>query len=285
MGCKAIVVILFVSMAFVPIAQARKITLVTLEYPPYVFQSNRGPTGIAVDLVREAFNRIDTPFSVQVLPWGRAIREIRNGRADGIFTIYRTPEREAFMDYSDEVLIEQSIALFSLSGQPIDFDGSVSSLAPYSIGIVRKVSYGAEIDTAIQEGLLKNLVTANSGVNSFKLLTAKRVDVVISNQLGGLEIMKHLDIEDKVSQLPFYSYDIPSFIAFSKKGALETIKQQIDMALQDMKNDGTYQRIVGRYLKRYKDRHVQLFKLPTTNAEPTFRPNIRRPPLDLVESK
>ena len=257
---------MFLGLVFAPNIQARVIKLVTLEYPPYEFQGAQDASGIAVELVREAFKRIDQPFSIQFLPWGRAIREIKNGRVDGIFTIYKTPEREAFMDYSDEVLIEQSITIFTLHSNQINFDGQLASLAPYSIGVVRKVSYGEEIDRAIQGGMLRKLVTTDTGLNSFKLLLAGRVDVVFSNQLGGLEIVKQLGVEDKVHQLQSYTFDIPSFIAFSKNRGLKEVKNKLDIALRDMKEDGVYHKIVNRYLKRYKETKLQLLKVPQSSS-------------------
>ncbi|CAM4131362.1 substrate-binding periplasmic protein [Pseudoalteromonas byunsanensis] len=245
----AVLLLGLISSAF---SQERVIRLVTLEYPPYEFQGTQDARGIAVDIVREAFDRIDQPFSIQFLPWGRAIREVKNARVDGIFTIYKTPERETFMSYSNEVLVQQSIGFFALKDHQIYFDGRIASLSPYRIGIVRKVSYGEEIDLALAKGVLENIVTTDTGINSFKLLLADRVDVVISNQLGGLEILKQLGLEDKIHQVPSYAYDIPSYIAFGKEPYLEGIKQRLDMAIRAMKEDGSYQKIIADYLQHYR---------------------------------
>ncbi|BBN83856.1 hypothetical protein PA25_38410 [Pseudoalteromonas sp. A25] len=267
MGCKAlIVVLLFASSILAPNIQARVINLVTLEYPPYEFQGAQDASGIAVEIIREAFARIDQPINIQFLPWGRAIREVKAGRVDGIFTIYKTPERETFMDYSQEVLIQQSITFFALKSHPIYYDGRIASLSPYRIGIVRKVSYGEEIDKAIRSGTLENLVTTDTGINSFKLLLADRVDVVVSNQLGGIEILKRLGIEDKVVSLPSYAYDIPSYIAFSKSKKLGAMRKRIDIALRDMKEDGTYKKIVEEYLKHYREHQPELMQLKEIGA-------------------
>jgi polar amino acid transport system substrate-binding protein len=231
----------------------RTIRLATLEYPPYEFQGAEDASGIAVELIKEAFTRIDQPYTIQFLPWGRAIREVRNGRIDGIFTIYKTPEREQFMSYSDEVLINQSISLFALKSNKIHYSGRINSLAAYRIGVMRKVSYGAQIDEALNNGVFENIVTTDTGIKNFKLLLADRVDLVISNRLGGMEIIKQLGIEDLVYQVPSYSYEIPSYIAFSKLSPLSSIKGQLDGALRQMKEDGTYKKIISEYLKHYRN--------------------------------
>ncbi|WP_046003353.1 substrate-binding periplasmic protein [Pseudoalteromonas rubra] len=231
--------------------EQRVIRLVTLEYPPYEFQGKNGPSGIAVELVREVFRRMEQPYSIDILPWGRAIREVETGRYDGIFTIYKTPQRLAFLDYSDEMLIEQSIALFTLRKNNIHFDGRLNSLAPYRVGVMHKVSYGKEIDMALKRGVFENVVTTDTGRRSFELLLADRVEVVVINRLGALEIIKQLGIEDLVAEVPSYRYEIPSYIAFSKVRALDKTRLEVEQALREIKKDGTYDKILQEYLKHY----------------------------------
>jgi polar amino acid transport system substrate-binding protein len=231
--------------------EERVIKLLTLEYPPYEFQGKNGPSGIAVELVREVFKRMEQPYTIEILPWGRAIREVETGRYDGIFTIYKTPQRLTFLDYVDEVLIDQSIALFTLRKNNIHFDGRLNSLAPYRIGVMHKVSYGAEIDKAIRTGVFESVVTTDTGRRSFELLLAGRVEVVIINKLGALEIIKQLGIEELVAEVPSYRYEIPSFIAFSMAKALDKTRLEVEQTLREIKKDGTYDKILQEYLKHY----------------------------------
>lgn len=73
---------------------AEPLRIVTLEYPPYIETKNSQVSGIAVNLVREIFNNLETPIEITVLPWARALNYIETGEADAILTIFKTPQRE-----------------------------------------------------------------------------------------------------------------------------------------------------------------------------------------------
>ncbi|WP_077600075.1 substrate-binding periplasmic protein [Salinivibrio kushneri] len=88
------------------------VRLVTLEYPPYIQTSDGSLDGVAVRVVRQTFSKLGYEVEIEVLPWARALYQVRTGLADGIFTIFKTPEREAFLDYSQQVLFQQGIRLF-----------------------------------------------------------------------------------------------------------------------------------------------------------------------------
>ena len=121
---------------------AKTLELVTLQYPPYVFEHNGEIKGIALEIVEEAFRRMQQPVNVKLLPWARALKYIKRGKADAIFTAFKNPERETFMVYSKEVLINQTISLFVRKDSNIIFDGDLKKLSNYRFGVVRKVSYG-----------------------------------------------------------------------------------------------------------------------------------------------
>lgn len=81
-----------------------QIKLVTLEYPPYITKEGKEVSGVAVELVERVFNKLGKPIKIDVLPWGRAIEYMRIGKADGIFTAFKTPERETFTVYINQVM-------------------------------------------------------------------------------------------------------------------------------------------------------------------------------------
>ncbi|MBQ4811535.1 transporter substrate-binding domain-containing protein [Pseudoalteromonas luteoviolacea] len=226
------------------LVHAKTLRIVTLEYPPYQYLENNVPKGIGVEIVTEVFKRLKQPIDIQFLPWGRAIRELQSGHADGIFTIYFSKDRQQTMLYSDQVLIMQSVSIFTRKDTDIKLVGNIRELGEVRVGLVRNVSYGTEIDAAIKSGVIDQLVETNSGTQSFKLLLADRVDVVISNKLGGMNIVQRLGLQNTVVPNPLYELSIPSYFAFSKNAQGEKLKAQFDKTLQAIKADGTYDAIL-----------------------------------------
>ncbi|KZN34338.1 hypothetical protein N480_22300 [Pseudoalteromonas luteoviolacea S2607] len=226
------------------LVHAKTLRIVTLEYPPYQYLEGNMPKGIGVEIVTEVFKRLKQPINIEFLPWGRAIRELQSGQADGIFTIYFSEKRQQTMLYSEQVLIMQSVSIFTRKDSGIRLAGNIRELSELRVGLVRNVSYGTEIDTAIKSGVIDQIVETNSGTQSFKLLLADRVDVVISNKLGGMDIVRRLGIQNSVSPTPLYELPIPSYFAFSKNTQGKNLKAQFDKVLQAMKADGTYDAII-----------------------------------------
>ena len=217
-----------------------KLNIVTLQYPPYAYKENGQVKGIAVEIVTEAFKRLNLPITITVLPWARALHQIKNGDADAIFTLFKKPEREVFADYSNEVLVPQIVSLYVNKHSTIKFTGDLKQLKPYSFGLVRKVSYGQIFDRALKENILTNVVRSNDAQQSFKMLFSNRIDIVAINKYGALDILQHSNKLNDIKKLKPDLQNIPSYIAFSKKRNLSTIRDKFDDTLRQMKIDGSY---------------------------------------------
>jgi len=239
-------IIFFVS----AISFAAPLELVTLQYPPYEYEENGQAKGIAVEVIREAFSRMQQPITIKVIPWARAILKIEHGDADAIFTAYKTPERETFADYSSEILMPQVVSLFVKKNSPIVFDGDISKLNQYQFGAVRKMSYGKSFDTAVKNGVLTNIQLVTTGEQNFKKLLADRVDIVVSNKYGAVDILKQMNKFDMIKELSPELQSLPSYIAFSKKRNLAAIRDKFDAILKQMKNDGSYDKIINSYFNQ-----------------------------------
>lgn len=240
-------IVLLVSLLTTTISFAVPLELVTLQYPPYEYEENGEVKGIAVEIIQKAFKRMQQPISITVLPWARAIHKIEHGEADAIFTAFKTSERETFAEFSNEILMPQIVSLFVKKNSRIVFDGNISKLSQYQFGAVRKVSYGESFDTAVKNEVLKNIQLVTIGKQNFLKLLRDRIDIVVSNKYGALDILKQLNKLDMVQELSPELQSIPSYIAFSKKRNLSAIRDKFDATLKQMKNDGTYDKIINSY--------------------------------------
>lgn len=244
-----ILVIFIWILSFAPQIAAAPLELVTLQYPPYEYKENGEVKGIAVKIVKEGFQRIGRPIKIKLLPWARAIHMIEQGQADAIFTAYKTPERQLFADYSKEILMPQTVSLFVLRDSTIEWNGDISSISQYRIGAVIKVSYGDIFDGAVNNNILTRVDRVSSGELNMKKLLMKRFDILISNKYGALDILTKMGKLNHVRELSPIVQSVPSYIAFSKKRNLISMRDKFDSVLKEMKNDGTYERIINEYFQ------------------------------------
>ncbi len=152
--------------------------LVTLDYPPYEYSENGEIKGLAVNVIREVFRRLDYKIEIISLPWARSLKLVERGQADAIFTAYRTPEREQFLDYSNEVLMPQEVSLFTRKSFPVHQSSELLSLGKYHFGARIGVSYGEKFDRAVENGTLENIHRVPDGDALIKLMLSSRVDIV-----------------------------------------------------------------------------------------------------------
>jgi len=226
--------------------QAREYQLVTLDYPPYEFEENGKVKGLATEIVREVFRRMGDDVKITVYPWKRSLELVKNGSADAVFTIYHTPEREDFLDYSAEVLVQQKTAFFVLNNSKIKYDRKLDDLKQESFGVVLGVNYGEKFGLFTEKNQHK-IASYYDGFSNMRGLLTGMHTITVSNVLGATTILKSMNKESQVKMLEPVLQDVASYLAFSKAAKLKTVRDKFDKTLKQMKADGTYKKIINKY--------------------------------------
>jgi polar amino acid transport system substrate-binding protein len=239
-------VILQFVLALLPLSGiAADFHFVTLQFPPLEYENEaRRAEGAAVDTVRAIIDRLGHRVTIRVLPWTRALQMVRSGKADAIFTAYKNPERETFLDYSEEILMAQEVFFYRRKGSDFQFDGDIASIREARVGIVSTISYGLVFDRFKQSVRLDK---ANQLTHNLEKLIKGRIDLLPSNRYVAEYTIKTMGLEDRVERLPVMIESVPSYIAFSKKRDLDTLRRQFDEELRKMKGSGEYASILQRH--------------------------------------
>lgn len=100
---KYLLLLTFLSLAPIAWSAPRSIHVVTdLNYPPYVFLNDDGyPEGYEVDIWHLWEKKTGIHVELSPMYWAEAQNAIRQGEADVIDMIFRTPDREPFYDFSE----------------------------------------------------------------------------------------------------------------------------------------------------------------------------------------
>jgi polar amino acid transport system substrate-binding protein len=224
---------------------AESYRFVTFHFPPLEYTTDgEQAEGIAVDIVREVMRALGHDVTITVYPWTRALRMATEGSADAIFTAYRNAERERYLDFSNEVLFPQVVYFYARRDAHITFDGQLESLSGRRIGVVSTISYGQRFDRA-KTGLM--IDKARELEHNFKKLLLDRIDLVPSNIYVAEYTLAQLGWGDQITRLPHPIERLPSYIAFSKKRGLETLRDRFDTQLAKMKASGAYEAIISQY--------------------------------------
>ena len=224
------------------------LVLVAADSAPTAYMEGKRPTGILVDVVTEAFQRTDHQFEIQLMPWARCLAEIRSGRVDGIFSVFKLPEREEFLTYTSVPIITQVVAFFVPADSEVTFGGDISKLGNFRIGTIRGTSYGVKVDSALKTGVWSTVVETNNIDSLVGMLGLKRIDLAVGYRHVVLEAARRKGYLDKIRELAPGIDEIHSYLAFSRQRDYSEVIADFDRALTSMKSDRRFEAIHDKYL-------------------------------------
>ena len=228
-------------------ASAAELRLATLEYPPYIMNTDHGARGLTIDIVSAAFARIGQPISIDFFPIARGQQKLLSGEVDAFFSIKKTAEREQSMRFTERALMSQDYLFFVRKDSRWRFDGDFAALADARIGVVNATSYGSRFDNAAKANVFRKLDLAADHQTNFRKLMARRIDMVICSRLVGLHYLAELDeLNEIVASGPPVETTL-SYLAFTRIRDFSELSGEFDRALAEMERDGTLARLKRPY--------------------------------------
>ena len=217
-------------------------TIMTEELPPFNYTENGEVTGFSSEIVLEICERVGHAKTINMLPWKRAYQAIQNEENQALFSTTRTPQREELFKWVGPIY-EPTIVFFAKQGSDLAIQSLDDAMTVSRIGTYLE---DAE-ESLLKEAGFKNLISVGDDFLNPKKLILGRIDLWISGDLEGVYKAKKAGLDsDKITIV----YEIKKkeyYIAFSKNAPDEEV-QTWQAALDAMKQDGTYQEILDKYL-------------------------------------
>lgn len=256
MKCVVRLIVTIGAIFFPVLVAAQSLQIRTLENPPLEYVLNGEVTGVAVDLTREAVRRTNLEANVEIRPWKRVLYEVAEGQADAAINTGRSKEREAWGLFPDESLIDETYVLFS-SG-PLSLPQDLAGIENLSLGNQLGYFYGERFHTKVTNDRFRSVETTLTIERNLEKLVAERIDLFIGDMLPtryyisqmGLGDDIHIVLEEGTNK-PLVVSISPTYAAFSRKTVSPDYVEHFSQALKEMKEDGTYARIVDSYLKEF----------------------------------
>ena len=249
--CLMLVVLLFTGQAL-----ARGVLrLATFDTPPKEYLDDGEPVGLNIDILNEAFRRLDIEISIEFFPLQRCLVMAKKGAVDGVFAIVRTPEREKYLTFPATPLYECDFYLFKLKDRNISLAQDYSNANKYTLGTAHGFNYNDEINSAIAQGRFKRVEPVWDIRQNMVKLLAGRVDMVLEDKVTVLHYLKEMNSEDKADTVmaangntPFVAGTNKTYLAFSKYTISPELVEKFSTVLKDMLQDGTIKKYEEKYL-------------------------------------
>jgi len=205
------------------------------------------PTGFFADVLREALAGAGWSVDFRVRPWVRGLDEVRNGEADGMFSMYRIAERDRIFLFSNVPLYVSEEHVYVPRGQAFDARNWREVLKNKRIGIVNGSYHGQGFADAEARHLFASVERVNSTESLVAMVEAGRLDAAFTTK----ELMDHAEagigknaaIERTEPAIEL----MPTFLAFTRKRDLTLLRDAFDAQLRKMKEDGRYDALLKRY--------------------------------------
>lgn len=200
--------------------------------------------GVAVEIVRRAFERSGYALELKWLPWARAFNRAKEGEYDGVLGAWYTEGRTQFFTYTQPFLTTE-LVFFKRKGEPIRYT-TLQDLKPYTIGVARDSGPYELLKAEFEQ----NLDIATSADLNIQKLMGKRFDLLVDEKLNVLYIIntQFPEWRDALEILdpPLQTNQLYVIISKQRKDP-QTIVDAFNHGLKEMQKDGTFEAILKEY--------------------------------------
>ncbi len=214
-------------------------------FAPMGFRDDNGNlTGFDVELAEEAAEILGVEVEFQPIDWSMKETELNSGSIDCIWNGYSiTEERKEKVLFSDAYLDNKQIIIV-LADSGID---SADDLAGKTVAVQKDSSalYAVTADTAFTDALLQGApIEFDTNIECFLDLEEGRADAIVTDEVLARYVMKQRGEEQyKVLDDDFGTEEYA--VGFRKEDTV--LCAAVNDALQQLKDNGTYQRIYSKW--------------------------------------
>lgn len=225
------------------------ITLATGEFAPYSGEHLSGG-GMITSIVLAAFNAVDKEVDISYLPWKRGLHYTSTHRVIATYPYVKDFQREEEFLFSD-VLFSSKVRLFVRRDSAIEFSKDEDLK-----GLTTCVPLGystREIDRFLEKGLITIKLRAISDKACLNAVHVGEVDFYSVNENTGWMWVRDLfGPTDSLTTVGKAFYENHYYLIVANDYPdVESFLQTFNDGLRLIKSNGTYKKLVSRYLPAY----------------------------------
>ena len=214
-------------------------------YPPYIYLNNDGtPAGIDVEIATEAFRRMGYAARFEVIDWEQKTALVESGAIDCIWGCFSMQGRETLYRWAGPYMVSRQVVA-------VNADSSIQSLSDLAGKTVmaQSTSKPEDIFLSGSDPRIPQTVEVFSIEDrsvQYAMLACGYVDAIAAHETAILQYMKDNYAEFRILEEPLLVTGLG--VAFAKNDS-RGLDHQLNDTFAQMREDGTLERIVGKYLE------------------------------------
>ena len=226
-------------------AFSEPLSIVGNSWPPYVEKTHE-TKGLAMEIVATALQQKGYQPRINIETWSRVLEGVEIGVYDVVAAIWKTPERENKLLFSNPYLVNQ-VKFIKMKSTEAKYQ-SLDDLTGYLIGVVKDYAY----DEAFLQSKILIKIPQNHIVQNLLKLTKGEIDLTLGDERALRYEINHY-MRGYAPQLEFLSKPLSQrslHIAVSKQNQnAKKIVTDFNQAITKMTKDGSLDAIVKKYDK------------------------------------
>ena len=214
-------------------------------YPPYIYLNNDGtPAGIDVEIATEAFRRMGYAARFEVIDWEQKTALVESGAIDCIWGCFSMQGRETLYRWAGPYMVSRQVVA-------VNADSSIQSLSDLAgkTVMVQSTSKPEGIFLSGSDPRIPQAVEVFSIEDrsvQYAMLACGYVDAIAAHETAILQYMKDNNAVFRILEEPLLVTGLG--VAFAKNDS-RGLDHQLNDTFAQMREDGTLERIVGKYLE------------------------------------
>ena len=214
-------------------------------YPPYIYLNNDGtPAGIDVEIATEAFRRMGYAARFEVIDWEQKTALVESGAIDCIWGCFSMQGRETLYRWAGPYMVSRQVVA-------VNADSSIQSLSDLAgkTVMVQSTSKPEGIFLSGSDPRIPQTVEVFSIEDrsvQYAMLACGYVDAIAAHETAILQYMKDNNAVFRILEEPLLVTGLG--VAFAKNDS-RGLDLQLNDTFAQMREDGTLERIVGKYLE------------------------------------
>ena len=214
-------------------------------YPPYIYLNNDGtPAGIDVEIATEAFRRMGYAARFEVIDWEQKTALVESGAIDCIWGCFSMQGRETLYRWAGPYMVSRQVVA-------VNADSSIQSLSDLAgkTVMVQSTSKPEGIFLSGSDPRIPQTVEVFSIEDrsvQYAMLACGYVDAIAAHETAILQYMKDNNATFRILEEPLLVTGLG--VAFAKNDS-RGLDHQLNDTFAQMREDGTLERIVGKYLE------------------------------------
>ena len=225
---------------------ALALKLLTEENPPLNYTEGKTLTGMATEVVQEMLKRAKMKPDIEVMSWDKAYEKAQADKETCLFATARLPNRENAFKWVGPIAMNKW-GLYALGGFKPELK-KIAEVRPFRVGGVER---DAKVEFLRERGVTNVLEEKDDRQNPQKLTLNRKEPLKIDLWVTSVASAKKVAAQAKVTdvKLVLVVNEAESYLACSPRTAPATLKA-LAAALDSMKRDGSYEKIVKAYESR-----------------------------------